>query len=199
MKFKTWLETVHSEDPHCVFCPCGESEVQKKHLVVGKDGYPVLENCGKHDLYAEIQSYRDSCDLASILQTFDLGSIGGLTFDELGDLNDFTNVPKSPAEMLRSINEGELLFSQLPVGVRSSFNHSLYNFVSSFGSPDFYDRLSAAYGVQQTVDSGSSGDGSGIVDPDSGSVSPIEPSVPISGTPTVSPDVSNNPMKGVVE
>ncbi len=147
MIFSNWLGVVHDNtDTHVYIC-CGDSNVPRKSLVIGSRGYPELKVIGTHDLYAEIQSYRDTCDLESILKTFDLSSIGGLTFDELGDLDDFINAPQSPADLLNVINRGQVLFDELPVDVRSHFGHSLYNFVDSFGSADFLQKLSTAYGI----------------------------------------------------
>lgn len=165
MKFNNWLGIVHDSgsDGHHIFSNCGKSLVNRKTLKVGSYGYPILADNGMHDLYAEIQSYADSCDLASILQTFDLGSIGGLTFDELGDLDDFTSAPKTPAELFNVVNRGEVLFNELPVTVRSAFGHSLYNFVNSFGTDDFRTKLESAYGIERGI-AGSDAQTGGVVD-----------------------------------
>lgn len=152
MNFNNWLGVVHdSTDTHVYIC-CGDSNIPRKSLFIGSRGYPELKVTGTHDLYAEIQSYKDTCDLESMLKTFDLSSIGGLTFDELGDLDDFTNAPQSPADLLNVINRGQVLFDELPVNVRANFGHSLYNFVDSFGSADFLQKLSAAYGIDTPED-----------------------------------------------
>ena len=156
MRFSNWLGVVHdSTDTHVYIC-CGDSNIPRKSLFIGSRGYPELKVTGTHDLYAEIQSYRDTCDLESILKTFDLSSIGGLTFDELGDLDDFVNAPKSPADLLNVINRGQVLFDELPVNVRANFGHSLYNFVDSFGSADFLQKLSSAYGIDTSQDNNTS-------------------------------------------
>lgn len=184
MKFNTWLSCVHGT--HKRFnCCSGIREVDKQHLVINKAGYPVLETQGKTDLYAQIQSYKDTCDLEAILRTFDLGKLPALSFDDLGDLTDFTDAPKSAGELLKVVKDGELMFSQLPVGVRNEFNHSLYNFIGSFGSPDFVDRLAKAYGVHKDLSSGDTSDVGGVPDT-SGVVSP--PVVNVEG----SPDLSGN-------
>lgn len=169
MKFRTWLGVVHDSGSggHHICSNCGKSLVTRKTLKIGSYGYPVLVDNGMHDLYAEIQSYADSCDLASILQTFDLGSIGGLTYDELGDLDDFTCSPRTPAELLNVVNSGQVLFNELPVSVRSAFGHSLYNFVNSFGSDDFRTKLEAAYGIERGV-IGSDTQTGGVVDSSAG-------------------------------
>lgn len=152
MIFSNWLGVVHDNtDTHVYICS-GDSNVSRKSLFIGSRGYPELKVTGTHDLYAEIQSYRDTCDLESMLKTFDLSSIGGLTFDELGDLDDFTNAPQSPADLLNVINRGQVLFDELPVNVRAQFGHSLYNFVDTFGSADFLQKLSTAYGIDTPKD-----------------------------------------------
>lgn len=169
MKFNSWLGVVHDSgsDGHHIFSNCGKSLVNRKTLKIGSYGYPVLVDNGKHDLYSEIQSYADSCDLATILQSFDLSSMSGLQFDEIGDISDFTSAPKTPAELLNVINSGEVFFNELPVSVRASFGHSLYNFVNSFGSDDFRTKLEAAYGVERGA-VGSDSPSSGFIDSSSG-------------------------------
>lgn len=163
MKFNTWLSRVHGTQKRCTCCS-GTREVDKQHLVINKAGYPVLETQGKTDLYAQIQSYRDTCDLEAILRTFDLGKLPALSFDDLGDLTDFTDAPKSAGELLKVVKDGELMFSQLPVGVRNEFNHSLYNFIGSFGNPDFVSRLAKAYGVHEDLSTGVAGDVDSVLD-----------------------------------
>lgn len=192
MKFKTWLNVVHSGEPHNNFSECGCHEVDKLHLVIGKKGYPKLETCGKTNLYDQIQSHKESCDLASILRTFDIGSLPTLQYGDLGDISDFCDAPQSAGELLRLINDGELMFSQLPASVRAEFNNSLYNFVGSFGSADFVTRLEKAYGVSKDISGSSSGDvpgadnvvgtgDTGVGQPDQGIVSPD--TVPVVGNP----------------
>lgn len=154
MKFNNWLDCVHNADiDNHVHCNSGSSVVPRFSMEVGSNGYPVLKQTGTHDLYAEIQSYKDACDLSTILQNFNLEDMHGLSFSEIeGVINDFTNAPRSPGELLNTVSEGELLFSQLPVGVRSAFGHSLYNFISDIGSPDFSDKIHEAYGVNVSQD-----------------------------------------------
>lgn len=150
MKFNNWLDRVHGESRSVEYCCCGTPNVPKFTLSVKEKGYPILKQTGEHNLYEEIQSYKDSCDLSSILQQFDLGSIPGIPFDELGDLNDFTDMPMSPGELLGLVRRGEQMFDELPNEVRSKFNYSLYNFVGSFGSSDFIQKMEAAYGIEKT-------------------------------------------------
>lgn len=168
MKFRTWLGVVHDSDDSHIFSRSGKFLVNRKSLEIGSCGYPVLRDNGKHDLYAEIQSYKDSCDLATILQSFDLSTMGGLQFDEIGDISDFTSAPKTPGELLNTVARGEVFFNELPNAVRSAFGHSLYNFVNSFGSDDFQTKLEAAYGIERSLagssePSSDSGDSSFVV------------------------------------
>ena len=51
-KYKNWLDVVHSDEPHRCYMPKGDREVDKKHLVINKKGYPALESCGKTNLYS---------------------------------------------------------------------------------------------------------------------------------------------------
>ena len=155
MKFKTWIGVVHDTDrdlAHQFVSDSGKSCINRKALKIGSYGYPILVDNGSHDLYAEIQSYKDSTDLSTILSSFDLTSASGLQFDDIeGQINDFTNAPKTPGELLNTINEGKLLFNSLPVSVKGAFGNSLYNFVQSFGSDSFVSKLQQAYGIEESI------------------------------------------------
>lgn len=117
------------------------------HLEYDEHGTETLVQIGVHDQYKEIQSYRDGCDLAMILSRLDKASVNGMMstyqFDDIlsGEVLDVFDFPKNPGEMLNLAKKGEQLFQGLPVEVREAFDFNSRNFISSFGTQRFADKM----------------------------------------------------------
>ena len=75
---------------------CPGSPVKDKFIMeVTSKGYPSLRKTGEHNVYDEIQSYREGCDLSAILQSFgnECPRFNPLGFEEAeGFVNDFSDV-----------------------------------------------------------------------------------------------------------
>lgn len=108
--------------------------------VVDKNGVVDLEPSGTEDLYASIQSYKDSTDINYILARFTNGEPEVLS-QRQGAYGDFTVVPNTYAELLNQVIKGESEFLQLPLDVRSRFNHSFSEWISTAGSDEWYDSM----------------------------------------------------------
>lgn len=104
------------------------------------NGHFDLVESGREDLYAYIQSFKDSVDVNMILKRYTEGDVSALSRAQ-GSFGDFTQFPGTYAEMLNKLNDGENYFNSLPLETRAKFDHSFGVFVSSFGTPEFYDRL----------------------------------------------------------
>lgn len=105
-----------------------------------KDGVMNLIETGKEDLYGYIQSHAESVDIHVILQRFEAGDASVLTRVQ-GAYGDFTQMPKTYAEMLNSMIGAETYFNSLPVEIRANFGHSFSQFLASVGDEDFAQRL----------------------------------------------------------
>ena len=154
------------------------SPVKDKFIMeVTSKGYPSLRKTGEHNVYDEIQSYREGCDLASILQSFgnECPRFDPLGFEEAQlFVNDFSNV----SSLGDLVNDGEAVkqfFNELPLEVRNCFDNSVHKFARDFTRDGFLETLRTAFNVppdpeptplpstddKSVVDGGSS-------DPDSG-------------------------------
>lgn len=139
MKFPTQFD-VHervSQNP-------GTGIKQMYSPVIQDDGRLVLEESGTADLYAEIQSHKDSVDIYTILKRYESGDVDVLSRVQ-GVYADVTGMPKTYAELLQRVEEGKTLFAGLPKEVREKFDNDFNQFFAAMDSPDFYSRL----GVQQ--------------------------------------------------
>lgn len=139
---KNWLfargERVH--------CNAGDRWVDVLQPVVQDDGSVELEVVGKHCLYDEIQSHKDSCDINRILQRYANGDTSALNRYTPMWI-DTDGMPKTYAEMLNVVIQGEKFFSELPKEVKESFDNNYYKFIASIGSEEFR----SAFGVKEAA------------------------------------------------
>ncbi|MGN1183030.1 MAG: hypothetical protein ACI4SR_08510 [Faecalibacillus sp.] len=125
--------------------PSGTGIKLKYMLNIHDDGCECLECIGQHDLYAEIQSYRENCDLSLLLRNIDPMQLNNMmstySVDDLinSGFVDYSHNPTTLGGLFNLVKEGENLFNGLPEEVRREFNYSVKNFVSKFGSPEFSD------------------------------------------------------------
>lgn len=92
-------------------------------LFVDDDGKRELRQSGEYDLYAEIQSYKDSVSIDYILSRFCAGDSSALSRVQ-GVYGDFTQMPTSMAELQQRVIDATALFESLPLNVREQYNFS---------------------------------------------------------------------------
>lgn len=109
----------------------GMKDIYKMH--VDDDGKRELCKSGQYNLYAEIQSYKDSVSIDYILSRFVNGDETALSRAQ-GIYGDFTEMPKTMAELQQRIIDAEDLFYQLPLDIRAQYNHSPSEFYAQLDS-----------------------------------------------------------------
>lgn len=114
-------------------------------------GRIILEEKGTENLYDYIQSFAESCDIHVLLKRFVNGETDVLSRAQ-GFYGDITQFPKTYAEMLNRVIEGENFFKELPVDVRSKFGHSYSEFLASIGSQEFFDALGMTKPVEEVAE-----------------------------------------------
>lgn len=145
--------------------------------VLSDTGVLELEADGMRDIYAYIQSFADSCDLNLIVARYaqgDLSAAQKLNYRQ-GMYGDFTEMPKTFAEMQQRIIDAENLFMSLPLETRAQYNHSAAEFVADIGS----EKWKKAMGIE--IDSS------------------VKASEPVKDTQKVDPAGSKEVVKGVEE
>lgn len=100
---------------------------------VDKDGKRELRKSGEYNLYAEIQSYKDSVSIDYILSRFVNGDETALSRAQ-GIYGDFTEMPTTQAELMQRVIDAENLFNQLPLDVREQYNFSASEFFAQLDS-----------------------------------------------------------------
>lgn len=104
------------------------------------DGTVALTEKGKESLYDYIQSNRDSCDINLLVARFANGDVDALSKVQ-GAFGDFTQFPKTYAELLNRVNQGRLLFDELPLDIREKYNYDFGQFMAAMDKPDFWEQF----------------------------------------------------------
>lgn len=120
------------------FTNSGDRIVQLYTPALNADGRIDLVESGKHNLYADIQSHKDSVDIKTILARFENGDMNVLN-RRTGLFLDVTDMPKTYAEMYQRIMDAEAHFMGLPLDIREKFNHSPQEFFAAIGTDRWYD------------------------------------------------------------
>lgn len=130
MKFQTQFQR-KSDCRICSEPGSGMKDTYKMH--VDEDGKRELRKSGEYNLYAEIQSYKDSVSIDYILTRFMNGDDSALSRAQ-GIYGDFTSMPTTLAELQQRVIDAEDLFNSLPLDIRAQYNHSASEFFAQLDS-----------------------------------------------------------------
>lgn len=124
----------------------GMKDTYKMH--VDEDGKRELRKSGEYNLYAEIQSYKDSVSIDYILSRFMNGDESALSRAQ-GIYGDFTEMPRTLAELQQRVIDAENLFNTLPLDIKEKYNFSASEFFAQLDS----DKTKQIFdsGVEDTV------------------------------------------------
>lgn len=109
----------------------GMKSTYKMH--VDDDGKRELKQNGEFNLYADIQSYEQSVSIDYLLTKFINGDASALSRAQ-GVYGDFTQMPRTLAELQQRVIDAENLFNSLPLDIRAQYNHSASEFFAQLDS-----------------------------------------------------------------
>lgn len=134
-KFRTIYERVR------VRANTGSPMANDYKLIVDKDGTKKLKVVGKHSLYNEIQSYKESCDIKCLVERY--LNIGDPTILERRQaaFMDVTDMPETYAEILQFNINTKKAFDSLSAEQKAKFDGSIDKFVASIGSKEWMEKL----------------------------------------------------------
>lgn len=133
------FRTLYTEQKR-FFSSAGDRFVPQFDSKINANGVLTLEETGKYDLYDEIQSYKDSCDVKTILARFHSGETDVLE-KYTGAYLDTTEFPKTYAEFQQHLINANNMFDSLPSEMKQKFNNSVSEFFAQFGSDEWSDKL----------------------------------------------------------
>lgn len=136
--------------------------------IADEEGNPVVS--GVSNLYDEIQSHRESTELAVLLQRYMQGDETALNQLQ-GVYEDVVDYPRTFAELYQRVHDAEESFNSLPSELRGIFENSPVSFWQSMGTPEFNNRINEYEEKRKQKASGSdvnNSSGSGAADSSSG-------------------------------
>lgn len=128
-------------DPHSrILAEPGSGIKQVYTAELSPNGEVNLIPSGEDDMYAEIQSHRDSVDIHVLLARYRNGDLDALSRRQ-GLYGDFTQYPTNYAELLNTVIQGKSYFESLPVETREKFDHSFEKFMLSMDDMQHFAEL----------------------------------------------------------
>lgn len=115
-----------------VSCP-GDPFHPVQHGIIKEDGTIELVVDRLENTDDIIDSFRESADIHNILARISGGQIDLLN-SKNGFYGDFTQFPKTYAEMLDLMHRGEEFFKKLPAEVKEKYNNDFNQFFANFDS-----------------------------------------------------------------
>lgn len=108
---------------------------------VDNNGTIDLVEAGSENLYDYIQSFKESCDINTIVKRFASGDTDVLARRQ-ATYGDFTQLPGTYAELLNTVIQGENYFNSLPLETRAKFNHSFREWMASMDNmQEFVEKM----------------------------------------------------------
>lgn len=136
--FKNDIFTNHGDPIHIIYSP-----------IVNSDGSIELVESGKENTDDIIQSYLPNCEMSQVIDRINNGEIGLLN-QRQGMYGDFTDMPKTYAEMLQLQIDSQIMFDRLPVEIKQKFDNDANKFFVQSGSKEWYEKL----GIVEDIEKG---------------------------------------------
>lgn len=131
------------------FITCSGDQFQVEYSpIVNPDGTIDLIESGKIDINEMINSFKDSTDMAYILKQLALGNTDVLA-QRQGVFADFTEFPKTYAEVLQLRIDAEKSFYELPVETRQKFNNDFNVYFATAGQTEWFEKLGVTEKVEE--------------------------------------------------
>lgn len=137
--FENWLQRRFSHRQRR-FCNAGDRVHIDYQPVYDAKGVWHLEESGKSNIYLEIQSHAESCDINIIMARYRNGETDVLSQIQ-GMYGDVTNVPTNYAEIMNAQLRAKELFMSLAPDVREKYGNSVEQFMASFSTKEGWEAV----------------------------------------------------------
>lgn len=128
-----------------VFSAPGSSEVPTYRPVVGDSGAIDLIQNGMINIYDQIQSHKDSCDINLMIKRFENGDLTALGTPRDPVYMDVTDMPKTYAELYQKVIDAKKEFNALPLDLREKFDFDPDKYISQMGTAGWFDIMQDYY------------------------------------------------------
>lgn len=112
--------------------------------VVKKDGTIELIHDGYENTDEEIQSYEQEVNIENIVSRYMNGDLDALN-KRVGQYGDFTEMPKTYAEILQKQIDARNIFDSLSPEIRSKFNNDANQFFAQSGTDEWFEKMNVFF------------------------------------------------------
>lgn len=131
--------TIYSKRPRFYSNP-GSKMHNIYEIKIDKRGHKILECTGERNIWEEIQSYKDECDIGQIIARAAAGDLNALN-QRKGFYADISETPRDLFEAQNNILKLNRGFESLPAEIREKFDNSKEKFVSEFGTKEWNEKM----------------------------------------------------------
>ena len=128
-----------------VHCHPGNPEKPTYRPVIGDSGAIDLIQDGLVNLYDEIQSHKDSCDINLMIKRFENGDLTALGTPRDPVYMDITDMPKTYAELYQKVIDAKNEFNALPLDLREKFDFDPDKYISQMGTGSWFELMKDYY------------------------------------------------------
>lgn len=135
------FSTQYDRKPKRYYSDPGSREANTYEIQIDKKtGHKTLICTGTKDIWTDIQSYKDECDIAQIMARAAAGDLNALN-QRKGFYGDISETPRDLFEAQNNILKLERGFNELPAEIREKFDNSKEKFITEFGSNEWYEKM----------------------------------------------------------
>ncbi len=134
--FDTLYAALYSGNRSRIASSAGSREVPQYTGVYKADGRLYVEEVGKKNLYAEIQSHKQSTDLSFIITRYMNGDPAALSRAQ-GMFVDITQMPSNMHDIVNNMRAAEADFLRLPPDIKEKFGNDFHRFLMTLGTDDW--------------------------------------------------------------
>lgn len=128
-----------------VFSVPGSTEMPTYRPVIGDSGAIDLIQDGMINIYDQIQSHKDSCDVNLMIKRFENGDLTALGTPRDPVYMDVTDMPKTYAELYQKVIDAKNEFNSLPLDLREKFDFDPDKYISQLGTSGWFDIMQDYY------------------------------------------------------
>lgn len=121
-------------------CEPGSRMKPRRKLAPDDKGEMRLIVVAEDDLNEEIQSYRDECDIHTILARYQAGDTDIIN-QVAGIYADVSEFPKTYAEMIQVYERAKQEFASMTKETRDKFHNNFREYMSTAGSKEWFEKL----------------------------------------------------------